>query len=158
MGTIRKRYPRERFYSYYLKNAKRKKYQRFECIRMIKAINNMAMEYIYKGGEYIFPLRFGSLSIVGLHYTHFFRGDKLIPVKPVNWPETLKLWEEDEYAKKKKQLVFFTDDYIYKFLYKRHPQGLVQFWPMKIEACRQRKKELAKLIKENKLFVQTKEF
>ena len=118
----------------------------------------MAMEYIYKGGEYVFPLRVGSLSIIGLHYTHFFKDDKLMPVKPVNWNETMKLWEEDEDAKKKNQLVFFTDDYIYKFQYKRHPRGLVQFWPMKIEACKQRKQELMALIKAHKLFVQTKDF
>jgi len=158
MGTIRKRYPRELFESYYLKNAKRKKYKRFECMRIIKGVNNLAMEYIFKGGEFVFPLKFGSLSIVGLHYTHYFRGDKLIPVKPINWQATLKLWEEDEECKKNKTLVRFTDDYIYKFQYKKHPHGLVQFWPMKIEANKARKQELYRLIKANKLFVHTKEF
>lgn len=118
----------------------------------------MAMDYVFKGGEYVFPLRFGSLSIVGIHYSHFFRDGKLIPVKPVNWNATLKLWEEDQESREKKRLVYFTDDYIYKFLYKKHPRGLVQFWGMKIEANKARKQELYRLIKDNKLFVQTKEF
>lgn len=159
MGKIKRRvYKRELFESYYLKHAKRKKYKRFKCMNIIKGINELVMEFVYKGGEFEFPAKVGSISIVGIKHTPFYLDGKLIPAKPVDWGATRKLWAEDEDAKKKKMLVRFTSDYFYRFLYKRHPYGMVQCWAMKIEAYPQRKKELFQLIKQNKLFVHTKEF
>lgn len=159
MGAVRRLYyKRERFESYYYKHAKQKKYKRFECMRIIKGVNDLAMKYIYKGGEFEFPSKLGSLSIVGLHYTHHYNHGRLMPVKPIDWGATRKLWEEDEDARNKKQLVRFTNDYVYKFQYKRNPYGIVQCWPMKIQAFPFRKKELCSLIRANKLFVQTKDF
>lgn len=159
MGEIKRRvYKRELFESYYLKHAKRKKYKRFKCMNIIKGINELVMEFVYKGGEFEFPAKVGSISIVGIKHTPFYLDGKLIPAKPVDWGATRKLWAKDEDAKKKKMLVRFTSDYFYRFLYKRHPYGMVQCWAMKIEAYPQRKKELFQLIKQNKLFVHTKEF
>lgn len=159
MGEIKRRvYKRELFESYYLKHAKRKKYKRFVCMNIIKGINELVMDFVYKGGEFEFPAKVGSISIVGIKHTPFYLDGKLIPAKPVDWGATRKLWAEDEDAKKKKMLVRFTSDYFYRFLYKRHPYGMVQCWAMKIEAYPQRKKELFRLIKQNKLFVHTKEF
>lgn len=159
MGEIKRRvYKRELFESYYLKHAKRKKYKRFVCMNIIKGINELVMDFVYKGGEFEFPAKVGSISIVGIKHTPFYLDGKLIPAKPVDWGATRRLWAEDEDAKKKKMLVRFTSDYFYRFLYKRHPYGMVQCWAMKIEAYPQRKKELFRLIKQNKLFVHTKEF
>lgn len=159
MGEIkRKVYKRELFESYYLKHAKRKKYKRFVCMNIIKGINELVMDFVYKGGEFEFPAKVGSISIVGIKHTPFYLDGKLIPAKPVDWGATRRLWAEDEDARKKKMLVRFTSDYFYRFLYKRHPYGMVQCWAMKIEAYPQRKKELFRLIKQNKLFVHTKEF
>jgi len=159
MGEIKRRvYKRELFESYYLKHAKRKKYKRFVCMNIIKGINELVMDFVYKGGEFEFPAKVGSISIVGIKHTPFYLDGKLIPAKPIDWGATRKLWAEDEDAKKKKMLVRFTSDYFYRFLYKRHPYGMVQCWAMKIEAYPQRKKELFRLIKQNKLFVHTKEF
>lgn len=159
MGEIKRRvYKRELFESYYLKHAKRKKYKRFVCMNIIKGINELVMDFVYKGGEFEFPAKVGSISIVGIKHTPFYLDGKLIPAKPVDWGATRRLWAEDEDARKKKMLVRFTSDYFYRFLYKRHPYGMVQCWAMKIEAYPQRKKELFRLIKQNKLFVHTKEF
>ena len=112
--------------------------------------------YVFRGLEYEFPAKMGSISIIATKQIPFFMEDKLVATKPIDWKSTFKLWKEDEDAKRRKLFVRFTDEYIYRFLYKKHPFATSNCWVMKIRASREHKQKLKQLIEENKIFVQTK--
>lgn len=78
---------------------------------------------IFENYHFNIPYRMGTLSI-----RKYQRGIKIVDGKvrdnfPVDWNETLKLWERDEEAKEKKVLVKHlnkhSDGYVYKWIWNR---------------------------------------
>ena len=87
---------------------------------IIKTINNYYKERLLQGREVILPHRMGRLSIKKYHIGVSIRNGKLIiPYKP-DWQKTLKLWYEDEEARKNKTLIRFETDTRYKIIYSTH--------------------------------------
>lgn len=159
MGKVRnKKYSRELFEKYYLAHAQHTKYKRYICMRVIKAINEMALEHVLAGKEYIFPSCMGSMMIVGKKYTPFYFKGKLIFPKPVDWKATYQLRSEDEEFRKEKKVVRYTSEYIYRFGYKPSLKGPTASGIMRIKPTPTNRKRLSELIKENKLIAYTKEY
>ncbi len=84
---------------------------------IVRGINNILADNIANGETVYFPHRMGKLEL-----RKGKRGVKLVDQKlkvtyPINWEETLKLWYEDEEAKKNKILLRDENEYVYKVKY-----------------------------------------
>lgn len=88
-----------------------------EFYSIVRSINNLLAEEVANGNTVAFPSRMGKLEL-----RKFQRGVSLVDGKlrityPVNWEETLKLWFEDEEAKKNKTLLRNESDFVYHVRY-----------------------------------------
>ena len=159
MGKVKNfKYKRELFQKYYWAHARRTKYPRYICMRVIKAVNLMALEYILNGMEYTFPSCMGSMMIVGKKYTPFYLRGKLVFPKPVDWKTTLEVRAEDEEFAKEKKVVRFTSEYIYRYGYKPSLKSPTAAGIMRVKPTPTNRKRLCELIKQNKLLAYTKEY
>lgn len=91
-----------------------------EFYSIIRTINNYLADEISKGNRITFPYRMGALEL-----RKFERGVSIVDGKlkntyPINWGDTLKLWEEDEEAKRDKILLRFENKYVYHIRYDKY--------------------------------------
>lgn len=91
-----------------------------EFYAIIRGVNDIMADEIALGKTVKFPCKMGCLEL-----RKFEKGVKIVDGKlkvtyPIDWNETVKLWFEDEEAKKNKTLVRFKDKYIYKVRYDKY--------------------------------------
>lgn len=108
---------------------------------------------LYSSFDFNMPFRLGMLGIRKRRLTPWFDEDEnLVNPLPINWGETLKLWEVDPKAKEEKKLVRH---------YNQHTKGFVARWYFSKKTatfkwksayafipCRTAKKELSKILKD----------
>ena len=98
-------------YEYY----KKKEDKDFVDYKTYKTIsfsyNKFLIEKVLEGEEVTLPNRLGSLYIAGKKLKIKFDKDNNPIGLPPNWVKTKKLWESSPEAKKKKQLVYCTNDH-----------------------------------------------
>lgn len=76
-----------------------------EFRKIIETASDILIEKLFTTSELKFPYRLGYLCILKVKPTLKYVDGKLINRRPIIWSETVKLWEEDEEAWKKKLLI-----------------------------------------------------
>ena len=80
----------------------------------------MLADEIADGKEVIFPGRMGKLELRKVERGVSIVDGKLKNTYPINWDATIKLWYEDEEARKNKTLLRKEYDYLYFVKYNKH--------------------------------------
>lgn len=88
-----------------------------EFYSIIREVNKLLAEDIANGKTVVFPFRMGKLEL-----RKYECGVKLVDGKlkigyPINWEDTIRLWFEDEEAKKNKTLLRNEEKYTYRVKY-----------------------------------------
>lgn len=117
-----------------------------------RRINDLLAINLINGIDVKFPLRMGGLEIrKNERKVRIDNNGKVITNLPIDWNETLKLWNEDEEAFKNKTLVKVDEKEIFKVYYNR---GLANY-PNKsfyeFEVNRDLKKRLKQSIKDMRI-------
>lgn len=88
-----------------------------EFYAIVRQINLLIAEEIALGNTVTLPCRMGKLELRKLKVGAQFVDGKLKVTYPPNWSETLKLWYEDEEAKKRKIVLRHEQPYVYYVCY-----------------------------------------
>lgn len=124
---------------------------------IVEAINKLVgEEIVYDGLELTLPCRLG---VIGLkkrkHKLWIDKPTGRAAGYPVNLKETKDLWDRDPQAKAKKQYVFFTNEHtnqnMYRISYDRKNAHFTYKKVYRFKPCRYLNRELAKVLKDNKL-------
>lgn len=91
-----------------------------EFYSIIRKVNRLMADEIAKGKTVIFPHRMGKLELRKFETGVSIVDGKLKITYPINWAETLKLWFEDEEAKKNKTLKRDEEKFVYHVKYCKH--------------------------------------
>lgn len=86
--------------------------------KIIKTVNSLLAERIVNGLEVNLPSQMGKIELRKFKTKVKIEDGKIITNKPINWKETLKLWEEDEESKINKTLVRHDTDFVYRTVYR----------------------------------------
>lgn len=103
-------------YKYYRKNKpKGKQYilSESQYFALIRGVNKLVVEEVLNKGVIKLPHRMGEIFLYKHDFKPYFKDGQLIINKPVNWKETLKLWQEDEESKELKRLIRHDDGFVY---------------------------------------------
>lgn len=107
-------------YDYYIKNicTEKPSVEKTLYSKIIRMINTYLAEELISGNDIIFPNRMGRLELRKVK-TKITINDKseVEAHLPINWNETLKLWYEDQEARKNKTLVKIEEREVYKIYY-----------------------------------------
>lgn len=90
-----------------------------EFYAIIRGINDLFAEEIANGKEMVFPGRMGKLELRKVQRGVSIVDGKLRNTYPINWDETIRLWYEDEEARKNKTLLRNESDYMYFVKYNK---------------------------------------
>lgn len=109
-------------------------------------------ELIFNNFNFKMPYRLGNLVILkNKPKIYVDKDDKVINCLPVDWKETLKLWEEDPKAKLEKKLIRCVNEhfngYVAKFKYDRSNARYANKTVYNFIPCRTLKIALAKAVK-----------
>lgn len=88
-----------------------------EYYAIIRGVNDLLAEELKEGRTVIFPIRMGKLELRKFKVGAFISDGKLKITYPPDWTETLKLWYEDEEARKKKIILRQKNEYVYHIKY-----------------------------------------
>ena len=88
-----------------------------EFYAIIRGVNNLLAEEIANGNEVVFPSRMGKLELRKQETGASIVGGKLKVTYPINWLETIRLWLEDEEARKNKVRLRDESKYVFKVKY-----------------------------------------
>lgn len=91
-----------------------------EFYSIIRAVNNIFAKEIALGNSVVFPQRMGMLELRKNERGVSIVDGKLKVTYPVNWNETIKLWFEDEKARKEKTLLRDEQRFVYKVKYNKY--------------------------------------
>ena len=90
---------------------------------ILKDLNLLIADEILSGYSFKMPARMGVLAVTKRKEFVAFKDGKAVTNRPIDFPATLKMWEDFPETKEKKQLVRFlnkhTNGYIYKIAYNR---------------------------------------
>lgn len=91
-----------------------------EFYGIIRGMNKLMAEEISRGNDIQFPHGMGNLELRKIE-----RGVKIVDGKlentyPIAWDKTIRLWWEDEEARKNKTLVRNDTKYVYHIKYNKH--------------------------------------
>lgn len=124
---------------------------------IVSEINKLVgEEIVYDGFELILPCRMGTIGLKKKKRKLWIdpKTGKATGY-PVNLKETKDLWDRDPEAKAKKQYVYFmnnhTNQNIYKVAYDRKNANFTYKRVYRFKTCRYLNRELAKVLKDNKL-------
>jgi hypothetical protein len=129
-------------------------------ISMYLSIVNGFMKFLIKKlfstGSIMFPERLGSLQIVGRKVKVRIEDGEIKGLAP-DWANTKKLWEENEQAKKDKQLVYHFNEHTnsvrYRFFWSKARALVTNKTLYNLRMTRSNKRELSKLIQEGKEYL-----
>lgn len=111
---------------------------------------------LFEIGKVTFPFRLGYLQILGKKVKVRFEEGVIKGLAP-DWANTKKLWEEDEEAKKNKQLVYHfnehTDGIRYRFFWSKARAVVANKTLYNLKLTRNNKRTLSKLIEEGKEYL-----
>ena len=88
-----------------------------EFYTIIRSVNKLLAEELVNGNTVKLPLKMGKLEVRKFKTGAYMKNDKLVINYPVDWGETLKLWYQDEEARKNKTLMRREYPYIYYIRY-----------------------------------------
>lgn len=91
-----------------------------EFYSIIRGINLLLAEEILKGNSVKFFHRMGHLDLRKKEHGVYLKDGKLVNTYPVNWNDTIKLWYEDEEARKNKTLIRLNSKYVYHVQYSKY--------------------------------------
>jgi hypothetical protein len=92
-----------------------------EFYAIIRGINDLLAENIANGKTVKFPKKMGVLELRKHKAGAFFVDGKLKINYPPDWSETLKLWYEDEEARRNKTILRLENPWVYSVKYLRFP-------------------------------------
>lgn len=87
--------------------------------RAVRAVNLILRDMLLNSKDIIFPEGMGGLELRKVKARIQFQNNWLRTNLRVNWNETLKLWYEDEEARKNKKLVRYETDELFRVFYNR---------------------------------------
>lgn len=89
-----------------------------DYLEIVAGFNKFMIDKVLEGDEVVLPVRFGTLSIIGRKQEIKYDQDgKIIGLAP-NWKKTKELWDRNEDAKKRKQLVYCTNEHTSNIRYR----------------------------------------
>lgn len=88
--------------------------------KIIREINNLLAQELMEGHTVKFPCRMGKLELKKRPPVYKIKNGKVRTNQPVLWGKTLKLWMEDEEARKNKTVIKSTRDFIYTIDYRAY--------------------------------------
>lgn len=88
-----------------------------EFYSIVRGINDLLADEIASGKTITFPSRMGKLELRKSERGVSIVDGKLKITYPINWEETIKLWYEDEQARKDKVLLRNENKYLYRVKY-----------------------------------------
>lgn len=122
-----------------------------EFYAIVRQVNLRLAKEIAMGNTVTFPCRMGKLELRKHKVGAEFLDGKLKVSYPLNWPETLKLWYEDEEARKRKTVLRHDSPYVYYVYYDRWRASYENKVFYRFALNTFIKKELSKNIKSNKV-------
>lgn len=96
-----------------------------EFYAIIRGINDLLAENISNGIDVRFPWAMGCLEVHKLKCGVSLVDGKLKNTYPISWSDTLKLWYENEEARREKALVRYEHEYTYFIQYNKHDAQFV---------------------------------
>lgn len=87
--------------------------------KVIRAVDKEIAEMLCNGDSVKLPYRMGELFPVKIPVKKRIVNGKLKVNAPINWYLTTQLWKEDEYAKKKNQVIRYDVDYKAYIIYRK---------------------------------------
>lgn len=125
-------------------------------VNIINGFMKFLIKKLFLTGHITFPERLGTLEIVGKKVKVRIEDGEIKGLAP-DWANTKKLWEEDEEARKNKQLVFHFNEHTnsvrYKFFWSKAKLFLANKTLYSLRMTRTNKRELSKIIQEGKEFL-----
>lgn len=109
-------------YKYYRKNKPKDKafiLTESQYFSIIRTVNKLLGEELSEGNNITLPDRMGRLELRKYQTKIYFDGNKVKTNFPINWCETLKLWDQDEEARKNKTLIKREEKEIYRIYYNK---------------------------------------
>lgn len=91
-----------------------------EFYSIIRKVNDIFADEVSKGETVVFPSRMGKLELRKSERGVSIVGGKLKVTYPVDWEGTLRLWYEDEEARRNKTLLRNENRWIYHVRYNKH--------------------------------------
>lgn len=88
-----------------------------EYYAIIRGVNDLLAEELKEGRTVRFPCKMGKLELRKFEVGAFIHDGKLKITYPPDWAGTLKLWYEDEEARKKKVILRQKNQYVYHIKY-----------------------------------------
>lgn len=92
-----------------------------EFYAVVRGVNKLLADNLAHGKTVKFPFKMGVLELRKHKAGVFFTEEGLKVTYPPDWSETLKLWYEDEEARKKKTLLRIENPWVYSVKYLRFP-------------------------------------
>lgn len=121
-----------------------------EFYSIIRGVNDCIAEEIANGKTITFPARMGKIELRKFPMEVKIVDGKLKIGNPVNWHDTIRLWYEDEEARRDKLLIRNTCKYKHKVLYKKYTANYQNKMFYEFELNRFIKEKLRQNIKEGK--------
>lgn len=119
--------------------------------------NKFLMSKVFEGYEVTLPSRLGTLSITGKKQIISFDENGKIKGLAPDWVKTKKLWDSNEVAKEKKQLLYHTnthtDNTRYKIFWSKQKIIVQNKILYSFRLTRENKRKINSLIKEGKQYV-----
>lgn len=122
-----------------------------EFYTIIRSINNAIAKEIALGNDIKLPQKMGSLELRKRERGVSIVDGKLKITYPVNWEETIRLWFEDEQARKDKTLLRDEQKYVYKVKYNKYKANYENKTFYEFTLNRKIKKALKDNINKNKV-------
>ena len=127
-----------------------------EYVQIINQFMKFLILKLLSTGEIILPERLGRLSIFGKKVNVRIEDGEIKGLAP-DWVKTKQLWDSDEEAKNNKQLVYHfneeTNGIRYKFSWSKNRVLVSNKTLYNLRMTRSNKRELSKLIRENKEYL-----
>lgn len=119
--------------------------------KLIHRINQLLQESLSLGEEIELPQRMGRLEVAKFRTKVRFENGKMITNKAIDWPETKKLWEEDEWCRKNRKYIRFENEFIYRLRYRKQKANYKNKTYIKYYANRDLQRKLSSNIRDNKI-------
>lgn len=119
--------------------------------------NKFLMNKVLEGNEVTLPSRLGTLSIIGKKQKISFDENGKIKGLAPDWVKTKQLWDSNQTAKEKKQIVYHTNSHTdntrYKFFWSKQRILIQNKILYALKMTRDNKRKVHFLIKEGKQYI-----